>query len=238
MRIAIISDIHSNLEALKTVLKYIENEKISRIICLGDVVGYGPRPNECVDLVREKCERTLLGNHDSASLDETDINFFNEYARQAILWTRKRLNQETKEFLRSLPYTYPEGNTLYVHSSPVEPEEWHYVLSVGEAKYSLNQIKYSLVFIGHSHVAVTFTLEQGKLDESNFLLSPKDRYIVNVGSVGQPRDGDPRASFVIFDTQERRIQYIRLEYNVRKTFEEIMEQDIPPLLAHRLLNGR
>lgn len=238
MRIAIISDIHSNLEALKTVLKYIENEKISRIICLGDVVGYGPRPNECVDLVREKCERTLLGNHDSASLDETDINFFNEYARQAILWTRKRLNQETKEFLRSLPYTYPEGNTLYVHSSPVEPEEWHYVLSVGEAKYYLNQIKYSLVFIGHSHVAVTFTLEQGKLDESNFLLSPKDRYIVNVGSVGQPRDGDPRASFVIFDTQERRIQYIRLEYNVRKTFEEIMEQDIPPLLAHRLLNGR
>jgi len=238
LRIAIISDIHSNLEALKTVLKYIENEKISRIICLGDVVGYSPRPNECVDLVREKCERTLLGNHDSASLAETDINFFNEYARQAILWTRKRLNQETKEFLRSLPYTYPEGNTLYVHSSPVEPEEWHYVLSVGEAKYSLNQIKYSLVFIGHSHVAVTFTLEQGKLDESNFLLSPKDRYIVNVGSVGQPRDGDPRASFVIFDTQERRIQYIRLEYNVRKTFEEIMEQDIPPLLAHRLLNGR
>ncbi len=238
MQIAIISDIHSNLEALKTVLKYIENEKISRIICLGDVVGYGPRPNECVDLIREKCDRTLLGNHDSASLEETDISYFNEYARQAILWTRKHLNKESIDFLRSLPYTYPEGQTLYVHSSPVEPEEWHYVLSFGEAKYYLHQVDYSLVFIGHSHVAVTYSLQKGRLEETDFPLSSEDRYIVNVGSVGQPRDGDPRASFVIFDTEENRIRYIRLEYNVRQTFEEIMDQDIPPLLAHRLLNGR
>lgn len=238
MQIAIISDIHSNLEALQTVLKYIEGKDIPRIICLGDVVGYGPRPNECVDIVREKCEETLLGNHDSAALDETDINDFNEYARQAILWTRSHLSSESKKFLRNRPYVLEEEDVLYVHSSPVEPEEWHYILSAGEARYFLNQVDPSVIFIGHSHVAVTYALHQGKLAEETFLLSSEDRYIVNVGSVGQPRDGDPRASFVIFDTQERRIEYVRLEYNVRQTFEEVMNQGLPPLLAHRLLNGR
>jgi predicted phosphodiesterase len=239
VKIAVISDIHSNLEALKTTLSFLQSQNISHIICLGDVIGYGPRPNECIELVKNHCKPCLMGNHDHAVLGLTDIYYFNRYAKEAVLWTQRELSVYNKGFLENLSFTYETDETLFVHSTPIDPEEWHYIFSEYEARQNLNQISHRLIFVGHSHIPIVFSYNNGSFLENHIQLDlEKDRYIVNVGSVGQPRDGDPRLCFVIYDDQEKSIEYIRLEYPVKKTYQEIIDQKLPPFLAMRLLAGQ
>lgn len=238
MRLAVISDIHSNLAALKQALAYLEKEKCDKIVCLGDVVGYGPRPNECIDLVRKNCQVCLMGNHDHAVLGLTDTYHFNQYARDAVTWTQRTLTLQNKAYLESLPFSHHENELLFVHSTPSQPEEWHYILSEYEAVRYMKEMKHRVCFVGHSHIPVVFSLENGALYQEKQQLDYKsDQYIVNVGSVGQPRDGDHRLCFAIFDTETGLLEYIRLDYPVKETYDEILENNLPPFLAMRLFAG-
>lgn len=239
MKVAIISDIHANLEAFQTVLTYLQAKNISEIICLGDIIGYGPRPNECVELVKTHCQTCLMGNHDHGVLELTDIHAFNQYAQDALLWTRRHLFQHHKAYLENLPFSFAMEEVLFVHSTPLQPEEWHYIFTAEEARQNLQGIHHRLVFIGHSHIPMIFSEQGGVIEAGRLQLNlEKDRYIVNVGSVGQPRDGDPRACFVIFERDTHTVEYVRLQYPVEKTYQEILESQLPPFLAMRLLAGQ
>lgn len=238
MKIAVISDIHSNLAALKRALEYIQSEKPDKIVCLGDIVGYGPRPNECIELIRENCQISLMGNHDHAVLGLTDTYHFNQYAREAINWTRRTLIVQNKSYLENLPFSHHENEILYVHSTPEYPEEWHYILSGYEAKQYLERIRQKVCFVGHSHIPVVYGGESSNIYQEEILLDfQKHKYVINVGSVGQPRDGDPRLCFIIYDTQSGQLRYIRLEYPIQETYDEILENQLPPFLAMRLFAG-
>ncbi len=238
MKIAVISDIHSNLAALEKALEIIREQAVDKIVCLGDVVGYGPRPNECVELIRKHCPVCLMGNHDHAVLGLTDTYHFNQYARDAVNWTRRTLTLNNKAYLESLPFTHHENEILYVHSTPVHPEEWHYILSEYEAQQYLKQIKQTICFVGHSHIPVVYGSEEGTIhDDEVHLNMDSGKYIVNVGSVGQPRDGNPELCFVTFDTESGLLRYLRSDYPVQKTYDEILENQLPPFLAMRLKAG-
>ncbi len=238
MKIAVISDIHSNLEALSTVITFLKEQQIRRIFCLGDVVGYGPRPNECVELVRRNCEVCLMGNHDHAVIGETDITYFNAHAQESVLWTQRQLTAANMQFLKKLKFQHQLDDILLVHSTPLHPEAWDYIFSEREARYYMDEIPQRLVFIGHSHLPIVFSYNEGKRYQERMLLNlTHDRYIVNVGSVGQPRDGDPRACFVLYDVEEYILEYVRLEYDVQKTYQEILDHHLPTFLAMRLLSG-
>lgn len=238
MKIALIADIHSNLAALQTALEKIAELQVDRILCLGDVVGYGPRPNECVDLVKEKCHLSLMGNHDHAVLGLTDPFYFNQYAKDAVDWTRRVLSVSNRQFLSQMPFMHVENGLLFVHSTPTEPEEWHYVLSEYEARLYMEQMKQRICFNGHSHVPVVFTDSGERIYAQEIELEPeKEKYIINVGSVGQPRDGDPRLCFAVYNSDNHLLQYYRLEYPVEQTCAEILDNHLPPFLAARLKVG-
>jgi len=236
--IAVISDIHSNLTALQTALNYILEIKPDKIVCLGDIVGYGPRPNECVELIHQNCQISLMGNHDHAVLGLTDTYHFNQYAREAINWTRKTLTIQNKAYLENLTFSHHENEILYVHSTPVHPEEWHYILSEYEARQYLEKMKQNICFVGHSHIPILFGTDKKPIYEEEIDLDlEREKYIVNVGSVGQPRDGDPRLCFVLLDTVSGILKFIRLDYPIQETYDEILENQLPPFLAMRLFAG-
>lgn len=238
MRLAVISDIHSNLAALRTALDIIKKENVDKIVCLGDIVGYGPRPNECIDLIRKHCQVSLMGNHDHAVLGLTDTYYFNQYAREAVNWTRRTLTLNNRAYLESLPFSHHENEILYVHSTPIHPEEWHYILSDYEAKQYLDTLKQRICFVGHSHIPLIFTTDRGSFYKEEIELdSHNQKYIINVGSIGQPRDGDPRLCFVILDTKSGQLRFIRSDYPIDETYNEIMENQLPPFLAMRLRAG-
>ena len=232
MRSAIISDVHSNLEALSTALEAIEKEEIDEILFLGDVVGYGANPNECVALVRERCSVVLLGNHDLAAVDLSVAEEFNNHARVAAHWTSKKLSAENREYLKSLPYTATVREALLVHASPFEPEEWHYIISESDARRMFPHFKETICFVGHSHVPGVFAESAIEQD-----VRRGERFIVNVGSIGQPRDGDPDLSFGIFDSERWEYRNIRLVYDVERAARKIRDAGLPPVLADRLFRG-
>ena len=236
MKIAIVSDIHGNLEALSRVLEYIRENDIEEIYCLGDVVGYGPNPNECVELVRENCKAVLMGNHDYAAIGLANIEYFNEYAKISTYWTQDILLDENLEYLKSLPFTYTHDKFLLVHASPKNPSNWDYVLSVNDAKQQLKEFESNLCFIGHSHVPVIFS-NSDYYRKKNFLFTEDQKYLVNVGSTGQPRDGDPRTCFVVYDDEQNSVEYVRLDYDIQKSYNKIINAGLPVFLAERLLKG-
>lgn len=236
MTVAIISDIHSNLEALKRILEYIKESEVDTIYCLGDIVGYGPNPNECVNLVRENCQVVLMGNHDYAAIGLANIQYFNEYAKISTYWTREQLSKENLEYLKTLPFSFENENLNLVHASPKNPSNWEYVLSVTDAQRQLKAFKQDACFIGHSHVPIIFS-KSDYYRQSDFAFRTKQKYLVNVGSVGQPRDGDPRCCFVLFDEEKKHVEYVRLDYDIQKTYNKITEAGLPLFLAERLLKG-
>jgi putative phosphoesterase len=236
MKIAIVSDIHGNLEALNRVLEYIRENDIEEIYCLGDVVGYGPNPNECVELIRENCKAVLMGNHDYAAIGLANIEYFNEYAKISTYWTQDILSDENLEYLKSLPFTYTHDKFHLVHASPKNPSNWDYVLSVNDAKQQLKEFEGNICFIGHSHVPVIFS-NSDYYRKKNFLFTDDQKYLVNVGSTGQPRDGDPRTCFVIYDDEQNSVEYVRLDYDIQKSYNKIINAGLPVFLAERLLKG-
>lgn len=239
---AIISDVHANLEALQTVLAEIEKEEIVDILFAGDCVGYGPDPNECIDLLRSHTALMVAGNHDWAAVGLTDVSNFNSHARSAIEWTREVLSKPNFSFLQDLPLTgaiHDGRGTFLVHGSPREPEQWHYVSFEHDAVKNFRYFGEQVCFLGHSHVP--FIVERpprGKARSFYARAELKDncRYIVNAGSVGQPRDGNPDASFVLF--KDDVIEIKRVSYDIVVTQKKMKEAGLPQYLIERLAQGR
>lgn len=232
MTSAIISDIHGNVEALQSVLTAIDAMGITDIRCLGDIVGYGASPNECVALVRSRNIPSIAGNHDKAVTGELSIDDFSPAAKAGVEWTRSIATPETLSFLRSLPYSIQEDGVLLVHSSPDRPEDFRYLLSFQHAEESFEQLSSPLCFIGHTHRPVIYG-EEGTEKE----IGRNGRFIVNVGSVGQPRDGDRRACFVLFDRDAYRVTHQRVEYDIAAAQRKILDAGLPQKLADRLMIG-
>ena len=234
--IAIISDIHSNLEALQAALDYIDNHKIESIYCLGDIVGYGPNPNECIELIRKRCQVVLMGNHDYAAVGLANIEYFNEYAKMSTYWTIERLREENRSYLSNLPFSHQTNNSFFVHASPSNPSFWYYVLSVQDAQMEMQSFDQRICFIGHSHVPVVFT-QENLYREVSFTFEPNEKYIVNVGSIGQPRDGNSNLCFAVMDEQKNSVEFVRLSYDLQKTYSKIIKAGLPLFLAERILKG-
>ena len=239
MRVAVVSDIHGNLQALEAVLGSIDRDAPDEIWCLGDLVGYGPRPNRCCALMAERAEVCLIGNHDLAALGRLDLEIFSPDAAASAAWTAEALEPEARSFLEELrPQGEREGVGLF-HASPRDPV-WEYVLSPGIAYAGMAAAPQELVLVGHSHVALFFQLSTSTLAtaaEGAGLELAADRWLLNPGSVGQPRDGDPRAAWLLLDLDERRATFRRVEYDVEKTQAEIRERGLPEALAARLEHG-
>ena len=229
MRYAIISDIHSNLEALVTVLREIEKKHVDEIVCLGDVVGYGANPDEVVEIVRNEVKYTVRGNHDDALHDDNTFSLINLYAKAAISYTRELLSEENDEWLKKLPMTFKMESILLVHASPFEPHEWKYIFTDADAQIELSSFEEKVCLIGHTHVPVIF---RRKVSDSEV------RELINVGSVGQPRDGDNRASFGIIDTGNFTYENLRIEYDYQMAANKIIAAGLPAFLAERLYKGR
>jgi len=221
---AILSDIHGNLHALEKVMQDIRSRNPDRIFCLGDLVGYGAFPEEIVAVAREQFHITLAGNHDHAAVGLTDISVFNPYAFQAALWTRQQLTPDAHDYLRNRPFTHKERNLLFAHSSPGQPEQWFYVFSDQEAEETMRSTRAGTAFIGHTHVPRDHSTAHGRL--------------INVGSVGQPRDGDPRAAYTLFDDETGERKLIRIEYPIEDAQRAIRNAGLPAFLADRLAVGR
>ncbi|NNE09221.1 MAG: metallophosphoesterase family protein [Gemmatimonadetes bacterium] len=240
MKYAIVSDIHGNLEAFKAALDSIREEECEKLICLGDVIGYGANPVECLELARDQCDVILMGNHDAAAAGETSTDNFTLRAQLSTEWTRKQLKPEHLDAIRALPYTWNTSSIFTVHASPYEPKEWHYVLNTAYSDEAFDCFEEFICFVGHSHVPALFSashehtgiMEAGELD-----LSADDRYIVNVGSVGQPRDGDPRLSYCLYDSRRKTIEICRVEYDVETASNKILDVGLPDELAKRLFFG-
>lgn len=239
--IAVISDVHGNLEALEATLEDAKRAGAERVVCLGDVVGYGADPNACVERIRESAERTVLGNHDQAALQENGAENFNAIAKQAIVWTREQLTPENLEVLRHLPVDFVEGEARFVHASPDHPLAWNYVLTVTEAMAAFDAFAEQICFIGHSHVPARILLADGEIDVvgvPEIHVEEGTRALVNVGSVGQPRDGDWRASYALWDPEKGRVSARRVAYDQGAASAKILAAGLPEILARRLALGR
>ncbi|MCX6138236.1 MAG: metallophosphoesterase family protein [Ignavibacteriales bacterium] len=232
MKIAIISDIHGNLEALTAAFRVIETKGIKTVYCLGDIVGYGANPGECIDLLLRHNARTVVGNHDRALFDKHILMCFNRNAKHAIEWTHQQLTEAQKNCLESLPYVLTEGDSTFVHASPLRPEEWDYLMSERDAIAAFPAFSTPLCWIGHTHVPDVFTE-----NAQNQVLERGRRFIVNVGSIGQPRDHDSRLSFCIFDTDDWSMEHIREEYDIASARKKIIDAGLPRWLGDRLVNG-
>ena len=246
MLYAIISDIHSNLEALEVALKRIDEIKVDEILCLGDIVGYNANPNECVEIIRERGIKAIIGNHDRASSGISEPDNFNKYAKDAVFWTRGELTKVNSDYLKSLKENFNfEKRFLLVHGSPRDPDEYIYTarLAGENLKYLENNFEdISICFFGHTHVKALYYLQErhGIASETKegITLSSNDKFLVNPGSVGQPRDGDIRGSFIIFDSEKRLIKFEPVSYNIEKTASKVIKAGLPKYLAERLFLGR
>ncbi len=240
MRYAVISDVHANLEALEAVLKDIRKRKVENVIFLGDAVGYGPNPNECIDLLKDHCKTLLIGNHDSAVIGLTDTDYFNEYARAAIEWTSTVITEKNLDILRAWPMikVLKRNNILLVHSTPKEPEEWHYLLTLWDAENNFRYFEQKICLLGHSHYPfIIERLPSGEMVtyKSDAKLGKAERYIINAGSVGQPRDRDPRACYAIIS--DEKVELRRVKYDVETTQRKMHNAGLPLPLIERLERG-
>lgn len=245
MKVLLISDIHANLVALEAVLEDAADEPYEAIWCLGDLVGYGPRPNECIETLRHQPKPLvcIAGNHDWAALGRIPLEEFNPDARRACEWTKSRLTHENRNYLASLPEAHLEGTFLLVHGSPRQPI-WEYILYPGLAAANFPHFHTPFCLVGHTHIPIIF--EEASIPEETIALAPsldgpvslaEGRFIVNPGSVGQPRDGDPRASYALLDPEAREICFRRVPYPVERTQEDMLSQNLPPRLIARLSYG-
>ncbi|MFH0920959.1 MAG: metallophosphoesterase family protein [Fibrobacterota bacterium] len=237
MLYAILSDIHANLDALNVVLDDIDQRKPDRTICLGDIVGYCADPAEAIQKSRT-FNVTLMGNHDFAVNDRTLIEKFNFHARLAIEWTIDRLTEDEKKYLSGLPYSHEENDMTFVHATPRNPEGWGYLANIDDALDAFNYFETPLCFIGHTHYPVIVSDKGMIISDRRFTFKKNMRYIVNIGSVGQPRDGNPKACYVLYDSDEGTLEYVRLKYAVESTQAHMLKARFPQFLINRLSEGR
>jgi diadenosine tetraphosphatase ApaH/serine/threonine PP2A family protein phosphatase len=243
MRVAVISDIHGNLHALEASIAALDDERPDAIWCLGDLVGYGPRPNECCERVAALADVCLIGNHDLGVLDKISLEEFSHEAAESARWTQEVLDDKSRAYLADLTpgAEIPEAGAELYHASPRDPV-WEYVLDAGSMTAALEDTVQPVILVGHSHVPLTARIEDGQLlaahapGGTEYDLSGR-HVLINPGSVGQPRDGDPHAAFVLLDLGEQRVFFHRVEYDVERTQREIQEEGLPEALAERLAHG-
>ncbi len=230
------------MHALEAVLRAVKDEAPDEVWCLGDLVGYGPRPNDCCRLVAESVDVCLVGNHDLAALGRLDLGDFSADAATSARWTASVLDPDALAYLQSLTPSALRAGVGAYHASPRDPV-WEYVLSEGAAVAALATASEPIVLVGHSHVALAFALDGGTLDGglasagTNVPLGAAERWLLNPGSVGQPRDGDPRAAYLVLDLEVKAARFERIPYAIERTQSEIRERGLPEALAERLAHG-
>ncbi len=242
MRFLIFSDVHSNLEALRAFEALAEGIPHDKKACLGDLVGYCADPNPCLNWIREHVDIVLAGNHDYAALGKTDLAYFNPYALESCHWTRKALTKKSAKFLSTLTAEQVAGGVHWTHASPHEPEEWHYILSRVDGRDNFDQMQEAVCFFGHTHQPLVLEeTPDGGINESiprgRVPLKEGHRYLINVGSLGQPRDGDPRPTCVLYDQELQEVEFHRFEYDISRTQKKIRQKGLPRYLADRLSQG-
>jgi diadenosine tetraphosphatase ApaH/serine/threonine PP2A family protein phosphatase len=246
LRVAVLSDIHANRQALEAVLAAVEEAGVDQIWCLGDLVGYGAEPDACTALARERCSLCLVGNHDLALLGALDVSTFSEAAAAAVAWTRKQVSEETVEFLATLEPTASQSGVGLAHASPRDPV-WEYVLSTDQAEAGLDALEERVGLIGHSHIALFFVrapavgrgyAQGAQASDGAEIEIAEGEWLLNPGSVGQPRDGDPRAAWLELDTEGWAARYHRVPYDVEGAAAAIRSAGLPDVLAERLEVGR
>jgi predicted phosphodiesterase len=240
MKYAIIADIHANLEAFQVVLEDIEKQKCTHVACLGDVVGYNANPKECLDTVRAMNIPVVKGNHDEFCSSDTPLEGFSPHAAEAGNWTRNQLTEEDRKWLRELKFLRLVSNFTIVHATLDAPQRWGYVFDKLAAAASFTYQNTAVCFFGHTHVPVAFIRDSVVRGGtySKFRVEPGRKYFVNVGAVGQPRDGNPKAAYVIYDMDEGSIELRRLDYDIAAAQKKIIDAGLPPRLAERLSVGK
>ena len=240
MTYAILSDVHGNLEALRAVLDDAAG-RADAVLCLGDVVGYGADPEACVELLAERAQAIVAGNHEYGVAGRLDLGWFNRWARAAAEWTRERLDDDHRAWLAALPLTLEIGDATLVHASPAQPDEWDYLVTPEDGWSAFAHFATRWCFVGHSHVPGVWSVGSSGPDHEprpeTVLSEPGRRYIVNVGSVGQPRDRDPRAAYALWDVAAGRVEIRRIAYDVATARRKIETAGLPRFLADRLVLG-
>jgi diadenosine tetraphosphatase ApaH/serine/threonine PP2A family protein phosphatase len=241
MKYAILSDIHANLEALQAVMEDSRQQKCTHYVCGGDIVGYGPNPKECLQIIRDLNCPTVIGNHDEYCARDNDLVGFNPMAADGIRWTRNQLSEDEKNWLRDLKYTRIVESFTIVHATLDLPEKWAYVFDKLAAAASINYQRTGICFNGHTHVPVAFIrgdrgIQGGVYTKIKIEVGRK--YLINVGSIGQPRDRNPKAAYVIFDMLNNMIELRRVDYDIAATQKKIRAAGLPESLAERIALGR
>lgn len=239
----VLGDIHSNLAALQAALSVLRSAGADQILSVGDVVGYGAAPRECIALLKDEGVHVVKGNHDAAVAGELDPRYFNQYARAAVEWTQRQLTAEEMHWLAGLPLRMHFEHCALAHGSYAHPEDFHYVHGPHDADASLDELELPVCFVGHTHVPVTLLrlaedpLHTAFTHDSFVDLSETTRAVVNVGSVGQPRDEDPRAACALYDSSARLLRIVRTSYDIEREQARILKAGLPPVLAERLSLG-
>jgi predicted phosphodiesterase len=244
MRYGLVSDIHGNFEAFSKALSLIEKAQVDNILGAGDIVGYGPDPSQCIHLVKEYEIKSVLGNHDCAVNNDEEASLFNTYAREAIEWERNNLSYEDLNFLKNLPLTLKENGFIIFHGLLDSVSPFTYILSDYEAWRSFNNMNVNIGFFGHTHIPGAYIMDEkgtikfiSGVKGLRIILEEGKRYLINVGSVGQPRDGNPQGAYTIFDSEKNTVEIHRFFYDIEKTYKKIISAGLPPFLGERLFIG-
>jgi diadenosine tetraphosphatase ApaH/serine/threonine PP2A family protein phosphatase len=240
VKYAILSDVHGNLEALRAVLDDAAG-RVDAVLCLGDAVGYGADPAACIELLATRARGFVAGNHEYGVADRLDLGWFNRWARAAAEWTRERLDDDHRAWLAALPLTLEIGDATLVHASPAQPDEWDYLVTAEDGWGAFAHFATRWCFVGHSHVPGAWSLGSSGPEHypggADVTMERGRRYIVNVGSVGQPRDRDPRAAYALWDADAGRVQVRRVAYDIDATRRKIVAAGLPRFLGDRLAAG-
>jgi len=243
MRYAVLGDIHANLEALEAVLADLAGQRIDRRLCVGDLAGYGAEPSACCRRVRQEGFVCVAGNHDHAAIGRLDISYFNYHAREAVEWTRRHISTGQAAWLAGLELVAEVDGLTLAHGSVHRPEEFGYIETVFAAQISFHAMNTPVAFLGHSHVPIAFLENEGQdavtyTQSTEVELRHVSKAIVNVGSVGQPRDDDPRACYAVYDSEAQTVELRRIEYDIESAQAKIRAGGLPDVLAARLALGR
>jgi len=241
MRYGIFSDVHSNLPALDSVLRAYSQERIDKYVCIGDVVGYASQPRECIAKIKDLNAILVAGNHDWACVDLISSRYFNPIALEAVEWTKDRLSDSEKGFLKSQELVFSENNFILAHGSLDSPEDFNYLFDQLDAGVTFELMSVDICFVGHTHIPGVFVKDNNRIDyiqEYPLHLSPLKKYIINVGSVGQPRDKNPQASYCVYDSDRGIIEIKRVDYDIKQAQEGILRVGLPSFLAERLVSGK
>lgn len=241
MRYGIFGDVHGNLEAFKEVIEAYKKESIDKYIYVGDIVGYGANPRECIEELKRLDAVTVCGNHDGAAAGVFPLDYFKPAAKRAIEWTAQILNQDEKEFLRKFELVIDKGNFSVTHGSLYRPDFFDYITDIESAYRCFRHLEKDVCFVGHTHIPMTFCFDRNVITYTfNELVELKRgvKHIVNVGSVGQPRDGRPEAAFAVFDTDRNTVEIKRVGYDIGTARKKILDAGLPAILGNRLLEGR